>query len=48
MKLQIEELRTMVFGKKKPPRNIDQRDDDATPPKPPVARSPDSYQRPIP
>ena len=48
MKLQIEELRTMVFGKKKPPRDIDRGDDGSAPPKPPIARSPDSYKRPAP
>jgi transposase len=46
--LRVEELSVMVFGRKKPPRNIDQHDNDVTPPKPPVARLPDSYKRPIP
>lgn len=46
MKLQIEELRTMVFGKKKKPKEID--DDDLTPPKEKIPRTSDSYERPIP
>src|SRR3989344_2159615 len=46
--LRVEELSTMVFGRKKPPRNIDSSDDDIAPPKPPVVRAPDSYKRPIP
>lgn len=46
MKLQIEELRVMVFGKKKKPKEID--DDDLTPPKEKITRTSDSYQRPIP
>jgi len=45
MKLQIEELRVMVFGKKKK-KEVD--DDDLTPPKEKISRSSDSYQRPIP
>lgn len=46
MKLQIEELRVMVFGKKKKPKEID--DDDLAPPKEKISRTSDSYQRPIP
>lgn len=46
MKLQIEELRVMVFGKKKKTKEID--DDDLTPPKEKVPRTSDSYKRPIP
>ena len=45
MKLQIEELRVMVFGKKKK-KEVD--DDDLTPPKEKIPRSSNSYQRPIP
>lgn len=44
-KLQIEELRTMVFGKKKEKSNDD---DDITPLKEKVERTADSYRRPIP
>src|SRR3990167_93906 len=44
-KLQIEELQTMVFGKKKK-KEVD--DDDLTPPKEKIPRSSDSYKRPIP
>ena len=46
MKLQIEELRTMVFGKKKKTKEID--DDDLLPPKEKIDRTNGSYQRPIP
>lgn len=46
MKLQIEELRVMVFGKKKKIKDID--DDDLVPPKEKIDRSSDSYKRPIP
>ncbi len=42
-KLQLEELRTMVFGKKKK-----KDDDDVLPPKEKVERTSDSYRRPIP
>lgn len=45
-KLQIEELQTMVFGKKKKKEEVD--DDDLTPPKEKIHRSSDSYKRPIP
>lgn len=45
MKLQIEELRTMVFGKKKPPKN---NNDNLAPPKEKIPRAIDSYKRPIP
>lgn len=45
LKLQIEELRTMVFGRKKQ-KPID--DDDLLPPKEKVERTSDSYKRPIP
>jgi hypothetical protein len=44
-KLQIEELRVMVFGKKKE-KSFD--DDDFTPPKEKVERTKDSYRRRIP
>jgi hypothetical protein len=45
LKLQIEELRTIVFGKKR----SEQRDDrDDLPPPPKTPRTPDSYHRPIP
>lgn len=44
-KLQIEELRVMVFGKKKK-KDID--DEDLTPPKGKIHRTSDSYKRPIP
>ena len=46
MKLQIEELRVMVFGKKKKTKEID--DDDLLPPKEKIERLNDSYKRPIP
>ena len=45
MKLQIEELRVMVFGKKKKRENDD---DDLTLPKEKISRTSDSYKRPIP
>lgn len=46
MKLQIEELRIMIFGKKK---NKDHNDtDNSKPPKEKTPRSHDSYKRPIP
>ena len=45
-KLQIEELRVMVFGKKKKAKEID--DDDLDPPKEKITRTSDSYKRPIP
>jgi transposase len=44
LKLQMEELRTIVFGKKR--KVYTQDDDTMLPPKPP--RTPDSYRRPIP
>ena len=45
LKLQMEELRTIVFGKKR----SEQRDDrDDLPPPPKVVRTKDSYHRPIP
>ena len=44
-KLQIEELRTMVFGKKKQKPTDD---DDMAPPKEKVERTADSYKRPVP
>ncbi len=44
LKLQIEELRVMVFGRKKKDRT----DDDTAPPKEFVTRSADSYKRPVP
>src|SRR3989344_364798 len=46
LKLQMEELRTMVFGRKKK-KDIDV-DDDPTPPPARAARTSDSYKRPIP
>ena len=46
MKLQIEELRVMVFGKKKKKR--DKEDDDISPPKQKIKRTAESYKRPIP
>lgn len=46
MKLRIEELSTMVFGKKKKAKAID--DDELSPPKEKVLRTSDSYKRPIP
>src|SRR3989338_2024676 len=45
MKLQIEELRVMVFGKKKK-KEMD--DDDLIPPREKIPRTSDSYKRPIP
>jgi hypothetical protein len=45
-KLQIEELRAMVFGKKKQKKEHD--DDDFIPPKEKAERNADSYKRPIP
>lgn len=45
LKLQIEELRTMVFGRKKK-EDID--DDDIFPPKEKAERASDSYKRPMP
>jgi hypothetical protein len=47
MKLRIEELSTMVFGKKKKVNKIDN-DDDLVPPKEKIVRSSDSYKRPLP
>lgn len=44
-KLQIEEFRVMVFGKKKKTKEID---DDLNPPKEKITRSNDSYKRPVP
>lgn len=46
LKLQIEELRVMVFGRKK--KKDDVHDDDHLSPKEPVTRTADSYKRPIP
>ena len=48
LKLQMEELRIIVFGKKK--RKYEGSDDDLPPiaPKPPIARSKDSYRRKLP
>ena len=47
LKLQIEELKTIVFGNKK--KRSDNEDEGfPSPPKPIVSRSSDSYQRPIP
>lgn len=47
MKLRIEELSIMVFGKKKKAKKIDD-DDELTPPKEKILRSSESYKRPIP
>jgi len=47
LKLQIEELRTMVFGKKKKKTQINN-DNDNQPPKESVSRTSVSYRRPIP
>lgn len=47
LKLQMEELRTMVFGKKKKQKKEDG-DNDPLPPKATIARTADSYQRPLP
>jgi len=44
-KLQIEELRTMVFGRKRKKKDEDDLD---TPPARRVPRTPDSYKRPLP
>lgn len=44
LKLQIEELRTMVFGRK----NKKDSDDDMLPPKEKTERAADSYKRPLP
>lgn len=46
LKLQMEELRTMVFGRKKKQEKDDE--DDPLPPKEKIARTTDSYKRPIP
>lgn len=46
LKLQIEELRMIVFGKKRKKERAD--DDDASPPKEPLTRTANSYQRPEP
>lgn len=46
LKLQMEELRTMVFGRKKKHEKDDP--DDLLPPKEKIARTADSYQRPLP
>lgn len=45
MKLQIEELRTMVFGRK---RKQEENDFDDTPPAQRIPRATDSYKRPLP
>lgn len=47
LKLQMEELRTMVFGKKKKQEKDDE-DDNLLPPKEKIARVADSYKRPLP
>lgn len=47
MKLRIEELSTMVFGKKKKAKKIED-DDELTPPKEKILRPSDSYKRPTP
>lgn len=46
LKLQMEELRTMVFGRKRQAEH--QNDDDLKPPQEKIARTSDSYRRPIP
>lgn len=46
LKLQIEELRIMVFGKRRKKERMD--DDDPLPPPERVPRTTDSYKRPIP
>lgn len=46
LSLQMEELRTMVFGKKKTQKDRDDGTDSGTPPK--TVRTKGSYQRPIP
>lgn len=46
LKLQIEELRIMVFGKRRKKERMD--DDDPLPPPERLPRSTDSYKRPIP
>lgn len=46
LKLQIEELRVMVFGRKKKKDDIDK--DNLAPPKEKISRTSDSYKRPIP
>lgn len=47
LKLQVEELRTIVFGKKKKTKEADD-EDDLLPPKEKIVRSSNSYKRPIP
>lgn len=47
LKLQMEELRTMVFGKKKKKKSIDDGDDN-TPPRVKTPRPSSSYKRPVP
>lgn len=46
LKLQIEELRTMVFGKRRKKEKAD--DDDPLPPPERLPRTTDSYKRPVP
>ena len=46
LRLQVEELRTMVFGKKKKAKEVD--DDDIFPPREKVIRTSESHKRPIP
>ena len=49
LKLQMEELRSIIFGKKrKKGEDNDDPEDDLTPPKKQTERTPDSYKRPIP
>jgi transposase len=48
MKIQIEELRTMVFGRKQKKKETDKDDGDIVPPKEKISRTNDSYKRPIP
>jgi len=45
LRLQMEELKTMVFGRK---RKYEENDLDDTPPAQKMPRSPDSYKRPLP
>lgn len=47
IRLQLEEMKVIVFGKKKKSKEIDD-DDDLLPPKEKVLRSNDSYKRPVP
>lgn len=48
LKLQIEELRRMVFGRKQKKQQPDEGDDTQEEPQPKTPRTPDSYHRPVP